>query len=345
MELPKELRTDRLGLRRWRPEDREPFARLNADPRVMEFFPKPLSREESDASVDRIEAHFQHNGFGLWAVEVLGVTPFAGFIGLAIPRFEAAFTPCMEIGWRLDSDHWNRGYATEGARAALDFGFEWLQAEEIISFTVPANVRSRRVMEKIGMRHSPSEDFEHPLLPEGHPLRRHVLYRLGKPKFAEQRAPSHQAAAIPTFGIAAADAEYLLRPGGYTVIWNAVGELAAVATPLGLSLPGGGQNIGEKPEEAAARETEEECGLSVFLGPCIGVADELVFAAEEGTHYRKRCTFFLAEIMGRSGPGEADHKLVWLSPEDSITKLIHGSQRWAVSEACRLAKRGIFLVP
>ena len=111
----------------------------------------------------------------------LAITRFAGFIGLSIPSFEAPFTPCVEIGWRLDPEHWNRGYATEGARAALDFGFVSLQLAEIVSFTVPENVRSRRVMEKIGMTHSPSDDFDHPALPQGHPLRRHVLYRMARP--------------------------------------------------------------------------------------------------------------------------------------------------------------------
>jgi RimJ/RimL family protein N-acetyltransferase len=181
MNPPQELRTDRLYLRRWLPSNRAPFAQMNCDPRVMEFFPGPLSRQESDALVDRIEAHFQQHGFAQWAVEIPGVTPFAGFIGLSIPRFEAHFTPCIEVGWRLDAAYWNRGYATEGARAALEFGFRWLQAKEIVSFTVPLNVRSRRVMEKLGMTRSPSDDFDHPLLPEGHPLRRHVLYRLKNP--------------------------------------------------------------------------------------------------------------------------------------------------------------------
>jgi RimJ/RimL family protein N-acetyltransferase len=116
-------------------------------------------------------------------VEIPGISPFAGFIGLSFPRFEASFTPCIEIGWRLDSAHWNRGYATEGARAALSFAFRCLQVEEVVSFTVPANARSRRVMEKIGMTHSPSDDFDHPLLAEGHPLRRHVLYRLKRSEF------------------------------------------------------------------------------------------------------------------------------------------------------------------
>jgi RimJ/RimL family protein N-acetyltransferase len=182
MHLPQELRTSRLLLRRWREEDRAPFAELNADSRVVEFLPGPLSRQESDAMADRIEAHFERHGFGLWAVEIPGVTRFAGFIGLVIPRFEAPFTPCVEIGWRLAAEHWNHGYATEGARAALDCGFASLQLAEIVSYTVPDNVRSRRVMEKIGMTHSPSDDFDHPSLPEGHRLRRHVLYRLARPR-------------------------------------------------------------------------------------------------------------------------------------------------------------------
>lgn len=179
MNLSPELQTERLRLRRWLPEDRPEFARLNADPRVVEFLPKPLSREESDALADRIEAHFEQHGFGLWAVEIPGGASLAGFIGLSIPRFEAPFTPCVEIGWRLAAEQWGRGYASEGARAALEFGLGPLGLPEIVSFTVPENTRSRRVMEKIGMRHSPADDFDHPVLPAGHRLRRHVLYRLG----------------------------------------------------------------------------------------------------------------------------------------------------------------------
>ena len=174
---PRELRTARLLLRRWRDEDRAPFAALNADPLVTEFLPGPLSRARSDALADRIAAHFAAHGFGLWAIEVPGQVPFAGFVGLAVPAFEAAFTPCVEVGWRLASACWGRGYATEGARAALAFGFARLGLAEIVSFTVPANVRSRRVMERLGMTHDPADDFDHPALPEGHPLRRHVLYR------------------------------------------------------------------------------------------------------------------------------------------------------------------------
>ena len=153
---------------------------MNADPRVMEHFPKLLSRAESDAVVARTEAHFAEHGFSLWAVEIPGVTPFAGFIGLAIPQFAAVFTPCVEIGWRLAAKFWGRGFATEGARAALDFGFQALQLAEILSFTAVENQRSRRVMEKIGMTHDSADDFDHPLLPAGHRLSRHVLYRASR---------------------------------------------------------------------------------------------------------------------------------------------------------------------
>ena len=154
---------------------------MNADPRVMEHFPKLLSREESDARVDAIEAHFREYGFGLWAVEVPGVAPFVGFIGMTRQNLAAPFMPCVEIGWRVAADFWGRGYATEGARVAANFGFKQLNFSEIVSYTVPANLRSRRVMEKLGMTHDPADDFDHPLLPAGHPLRRHVLYRLKAP--------------------------------------------------------------------------------------------------------------------------------------------------------------------
>ena len=175
---PLELRTERLRLRRFRPADLEPFAALNADPRVMEHLIRTLSRDESDALAARIEEHFEAHGFGLFAVEVVDASAFAGFVGLSVPRFEAHFTPCVEIGWRLAARYQGRGYATEGARAVLAFGFEQIGLDEIVSFTVPANLPSRRVMEKLGMTRSDGDDFDHPLLPEGHPLRRHVLYRL-----------------------------------------------------------------------------------------------------------------------------------------------------------------------
>ena len=174
------LTTDRLILRRWREFDREPFARINADPRVMEFMAAILTREESDRLADRIEHHFVEHGFGLYAAELRDERWFIGFIGLAIPSFEAAFTPCVEIGWRLSAEHWGKGLATEGARAVVGEAFDNLQISELVSFTVPGNLRSRRLMEKIGMTHNPADDFDHPSLPEGHPLRRHVLYRLGR---------------------------------------------------------------------------------------------------------------------------------------------------------------------
>jgi RimJ/RimL family protein N-acetyltransferase len=174
-----ERRTPRLVLRRWLAADRGPFAAMNADPRVMEHFVAPLSRDESDALVTRIESQFAARGFGLWAIEIPGVAPFAGFAGLSVPDFTAHFTPCVEIGWRLSPEHWGRGFATEAARAVLAFGFETLALDEIVSFTTAGNLPSRRVMEKIGMVRNPADDFDHPALPEGHRLRPHVLYRMG----------------------------------------------------------------------------------------------------------------------------------------------------------------------
>jgi RimJ/RimL family protein N-acetyltransferase len=175
------LETDRLRLRDWRSSDREPFAKINADPRVMEFFPQCLTREESDAMVDRIEAHFRSKGFGLYAAELRADSRFIGYIGLHTATFEAHFMPCVEIGWRLASDVWVQGLATEGAAAVIRHAFETLGLAEIVSFTVPANQRSIRVMEKIGMTRDAAGDFEHPNLPIGHPLRHHVLYSLHSP--------------------------------------------------------------------------------------------------------------------------------------------------------------------
>lgn len=175
------IMTERLILRRWRADDRIAFAAINADPRVCEFFPSTLNRDQSDAFADRIETHFAEHGFGLWAAEVKNGTPFIGFIGLSVPRFHSHFTPCVEIGWRLAVTHWNKGYATEGARTIVQHAFAMLGLREIVSFTVPANLRSRAVMEKIGMDRDPREDFDHPTIPDNHPLRRHVLYRKARP--------------------------------------------------------------------------------------------------------------------------------------------------------------------
>ncbi len=173
-----DLRTERLLLRPWRESDRAPFAALNADPEVMEHFVAPLTHAESDGLVERIEAAFDEHGWGLWAVEVPGVSDFIGFIGLAIPDFDAAFTPCVEVGWRLAKEHWGRGYAPEGAREALRFAFGDLGLDEVLSFTSVGNAKSRRVMETIGMRHDPVDDFDHPLVPADHRISRHVLYRI-----------------------------------------------------------------------------------------------------------------------------------------------------------------------
>ena len=185
-----ERRTERLLMRRWRDGDRPAFAAMNADPAVMEYFPSTRDRRESDAVVDRIEAHFDARGFGLWAVEIPGLVPFIGFVGLWTPSFEAHFTPAVEVGWRLAREHWGRGYATEAAEAAVAVGFDALGLEEIVAFTVPANFRSRRVMEHLGMTHDAADDFDHPGITEGHALRRHVLYRLGRPDSGESSPPA-----------------------------------------------------------------------------------------------------------------------------------------------------------
>jgi RimJ/RimL family protein N-acetyltransferase len=177
------LKTNRLILRDWKAADRESFARINADPRVMEYLGEPLSRKESNEVVDRIEAHFRTRGFGLCAAELTETGEFIGFIGLAVPTFEAAFNPCVEIGWRLAAEYWGKGLATEGAREILRHAFEDLKLAEMASMTTVGNMRSRRVMEKLGMTRDPAEDFDHPKLPAGHPLRRHVLYRLSGEKW------------------------------------------------------------------------------------------------------------------------------------------------------------------
>jgi RimJ/RimL family protein N-acetyltransferase len=177
------LTTERLLLRRWQESDRQPFQRLNADPRVMEFMPALLSPEATDELIARIERQFESHGFGLFAAELLEDRAFLGFIGLSVPSFDAPFMPAVEIGWRMAAGYWGRGLATEGAREVLRFAFDVAELPSLVSITVPGNLRSRRVMEKIGMVYDPSADFDHPRLPEGHPLRRHVLYRLHRRQF------------------------------------------------------------------------------------------------------------------------------------------------------------------
>jgi RimJ/RimL family protein N-acetyltransferase len=179
------IETERLFLRRWRSSDSEPFHRLNSNAAVMEFLLKPLSLEESDGMIARMESHFDQYRFGLWAVETKDSKELIGFTGLSRPTFETAFTPCVEIGWRLGRNAWGKGFATEAARAALAFGFGQGGLTEIVSFTVPANVRSIAVMERIGMKHDLNGDFDHPKVPDGHPLKQHVLYRLRKEQFSK----------------------------------------------------------------------------------------------------------------------------------------------------------------
>jgi RimJ/RimL family protein N-acetyltransferase len=177
-----ELVTERLLLRAWRPGDREGFAALNADPRVMEWFPATLSRGESDALADSIEQRLADQGWGLWAVEVPGVAEFIGFVGLN-PAEAILGYPAVEVGWRLAGEQWGRGYAPEAATASLAYGFSALGLEEIVSFTTVANAKSRRVMEKIGMTRDGAADFDHPRIAEGSPIRPHVLYRISRALF------------------------------------------------------------------------------------------------------------------------------------------------------------------
>ena len=175
------LDTDRLLLRAWRDADREPFAAMGTDPAVMEFFVGLLDRAASDALVDREMAAIEARGWGLWAVERRADGAFLGFTGLGQLELEPGTEPMVELGWRLAAHAWGQGYATEAARMAVRYGFETLGLDELIAVTVPVNLRSRRVMERLGMTHDPADDFDHPRVPDGHPYKRHVLYRIRRP--------------------------------------------------------------------------------------------------------------------------------------------------------------------
>jgi RimJ/RimL family protein N-acetyltransferase len=178
---PFERRTQRLVLRPFRESDRDSFARLNADPSVMQYFPSPLTRDRSDALIDGVQEQFATRGFGPWALELPHIEGCIGAAGLDVPSFDSHFTPCVEILWRLAPEHWGQGYAQEAVRAALHTAFVHLELDQVVAFTTTDNQRSRRVMARLGMQREPGDDFEHPLLPPGHPLRRHVLYRLDAP--------------------------------------------------------------------------------------------------------------------------------------------------------------------
>ena len=179
-----DLLTPRLRLRPWRDADLAPFAAMNADPRVMECLPGLLDRAASDAAANRLRDHFEEHGFGKWVVETREGDDFVGVVGLGWCTFDAPINPSVEVGWRLAAAQWGKGYATEAARAALDYGFGELRLERITSFTVPANERSWRVMQRSGMTYTPANDFDHPLLPPDSPLRRHVTYVMRKDDWA-----------------------------------------------------------------------------------------------------------------------------------------------------------------
>jgi len=177
---PLELRTRRTLLRQWKDGDLPAWVAMNADSEVRRHFPSLLTDEEARAEAQRVRDWIAQRGWGIWALEIPGVLPFAGVVGLHVTTFEAPFVPCVELGWRMCAAAWGRGYATEAASAATEFAFDRLDLPEVVAFTIPANTRSRGVMEKLGMRHDPADDFEHPRVELGHPMRPHVLYRLAR---------------------------------------------------------------------------------------------------------------------------------------------------------------------
>jgi RimJ/RimL family protein N-acetyltransferase len=185
---PAVLRTGRLILRRWKESDLLPYAKINADQRVMEFMLGTMTEAETRQSIDHAKQHFEVHGFGRWAVEIADSERFIGFVGISIPTYALPFSPCVEVAWRICAEEWGNGYAPEAAAEAMRDGFERVGLQEIVSFTTSINLKSRRVMEKLDMKYCPAEDFDHPMVAEGHRLRGHVLYRMTK---AEWR-PHHK---------------------------------------------------------------------------------------------------------------------------------------------------------
>jgi RimJ/RimL family protein N-acetyltransferase len=173
-----DMTTERLLLRRWREADRQPWAAMCADPEVMRYLPGPLTRQQAEEFVDAMPERFARLGYGLWAVQRRSERDFIGFVGLNQLTFDAPFTPAVEIGWRLARHAWGAGYASEAAQAVVDRAFGTLGIDELVSITVPANARSRAVMDRIGMVRDVFADFDHPRVPAGHPLSAHVLYRM-----------------------------------------------------------------------------------------------------------------------------------------------------------------------
>lgn len=182
-----EPRTERIQLRQWRNTDRNPLATMSADPQVMEFFPSTLNRSESDALADRCEATISARGWGIWAAELLETNEFIGFIGLHIPKDDLPCSPCVEVLWRLARPYWGLGYATEAASAALEYGFEQLELEEIVAFAVVKNYRSRAVMERLNMIDT-GKTFEHPNVPMNSLIREHCLYKISNQEWLDSIA-------------------------------------------------------------------------------------------------------------------------------------------------------------
>lgn len=175
------LTTDRLVLRDWQAQDKEPFTKMNADLEVMRYFPKTLTANESHEMVDEIQRRIDNNGYGLFAVESRKTGEFMGFVGLNHPKIPYFFNPCLEVGWRLDKAYWGQGFATEAGKACLQMAFEKLGFDEVVSFTANINLPSQRVMQRLGMRFDC--EFDHPTIQATSPLFKHVLYRINKENF------------------------------------------------------------------------------------------------------------------------------------------------------------------
>jgi RimJ/RimL family protein N-acetyltransferase/8-oxo-dGTP pyrophosphatase MutT (NUDIX family) len=333
------ITTPRLILRPWRECDLAPFAAMNADPRVMRHFPKTLTREESDALVARIQNHFIQYGFGNFAIEERATGNFIGFVGLSIPSFQSYFTPCVEIGWRIAHDFQRRGYATEAARAALRFGFETLNLDEIVSFTVPANQSSRALMERLGMTRNPYEIFEYPV-PLDHPVSLHILYRLNKTQWKAHEGRIFEPRPRTHYGRRIEGRSYIVRPGSYALIQDCDGKIAIAQTAGGIGLPGGGADAGESTEQTLHRELLEETGRKVIIHHLLGQAIEFVHSTTEG-NFEKHCTFFQCSFdpNAPASPPEPGTQILWLSPDDAIAVLSHESHRWAVAQTFRMPSR------
>ena len=310
--MPSNIETERLILRPWQKEDLEPFARLNADPRVMEYFPSVLSRGESDQLAKKIQAKIEKNGWGFWAVSLKENATFIGFLGLNDIDPSFPFAPAVEIGWRLAFDAWGKGYATEGAKAVLQYGFETVNLNEIVSFTAVQNQRSRRIMEKIGMHHDPQDNFDHPKIPEGHPLRRHVLYRLNRiewEKGIEDDKSIHSSGIIPLCKKNGQWNVFLVQYQGYEHYWGC---------PKGHLLPN------ETHKEAAIRELQEETGLQIKLFLKEDPLLEEFYWVKNGERLLKRVLFFVAEVEGKIClQKEEIIDGQWLTLPAAIEKVVH----------------------